>query len=421
MKHTLTIIALAVFSLSASAASTDPLDFDYQINGNMSERPALVFNDGTDTYLQPRAGQVLKVEGGHAEGPYIVVSGTPEVISYSVGGSSATARWKKANSFTTERGNASGDMPVGFAGFSNRLALIGSRPRLESTRPMSASLPLSQLVKALVPQGWTDSAQKDVDLTAAQSFAARDGENWMQSLDRLLGSVDLYADVDFNARHVSLRRAAVKSTGVNYVASAASAEATTATPGAAVASMSADSSAPVAGAPAFGDGSARDSVLASKFGALAIRDGDDTHIQIRFTQRPAKELVFQDTEGHSLKPKWDESSNVVTLNRVDRFVVSNGTDSVEVARVAGLVYAFDAKNSAGLEGVFDKDGSTYFKFADTVGNVKVSDVAHLGSGEQKGRFYKFNGTADQFIVNADGNVVNVTRKHDVRFFDRPKT
>ncbi|NPT60849.1 hypothetical protein GNZ13_41470, partial [Paraburkholderia sp. 5N] len=61
MKHTLTIIALAVIALSASAASTDPLDFDYQINGNMSERPALVFNDGTDTYLQPRAGQTLKV------------------------------------------------------------------------------------------------------------------------------------------------------------------------------------------------------------------------------------------------------------------------------------------------------------------------------------------------------------------------
>jgi hypothetical protein len=126
-------------------------------------------------------------------------------------------------------------------------------------------------------------------------------------------------------------------------------------------------------------------------------------------------------EGHSLKPKWDDSGNVVTLNRAERFVVSNGTDSVEVARVAGLVYSFDARNTAGLEAVFDKDGSTYFKFADTVGNVKVADVAHLGSGEQKGRYYRFNGTADQFIVNADGNVVNVTRKHDVRFFDRPKS
>jgi hypothetical protein len=410
MKHTLTLLALTVFSLSASAASTDPLDFDYQINGNMTERPALVFNDGTDTYIQPRAGQLLRVDGGHAEGPYIVVAGTPDVISYSVGGASATARWKKANSFTSDRGNGSGDMPVGFAGFSNRLALIGARPRLESTRAMSATLPLSQLVKALVPQGWSGSAQKDVDLTTAQSFATRDGENWMQSLDRLLGADDLYADVDFNAHHVTLRRAAVKSTGVNYVASAV--PASTGAP----ASVTADASVLP---PDAEKAQARDGGLAASFGAIAIRDGDDTHIQIRFAQRPAKELVFRDMEGHSLKPKWDESSNVVSFNRADRFVVSNGSDSIEVARVAGLVYSFDAKNSAGLEGVFDKDGSTYFKFADTVGNVKVSDVRHLGSGEQKGRYYKFNGTADQFIVNADGNVVNVTRGHDVKFFDRP--
>jgi hypothetical protein len=414
MKQTLTLIALAVFSLSASAASTDPLDFDYQVNGNMSERPALIFNDGSDTYLQPRAGQNLKVEGGHAEGPYIVVSGTPEVISFSVGGSSATARWKKANTFTTEATSSNGDMPVGFAGFSNRLALIGARPRLETTRAMSATLPLAQMVKSLVPQGWTGSAQKDVDLTGSQSFATRDGENWMQSLDRLLGAVDLYADVDFNAHHVTLRRAAVKSTGVNYVASAAPAETTSQT---AAASPSTEPAKP-------GDSDklqAQDGGLASKFGALAIRDGDDTHIQIRFSQRPAKELVFRDMEGRSLKPKWDDSSNVVTFSRAERFVVSNGVDSVEVARVAGLVYTFEPKSSAGLESVFDKEGSTYFKFADTVGNVKVSDVAHMGSGEQKGRFFKFNGTADQFIVNADGNVVNVTRKHDVRFFDRPKT
>ncbi|MFM0513887.1 TrbG/VirB9 family P-type conjugative transfer protein [Paraburkholderia sp. RL17-373-BIF-A] len=415
MKQTLTLIALSVLSLSAWAASTDPLDFDYQVNGNMTERPALIFNDGTDTYLQPRAGQNLKVDGGHAEGPYIVVSGTPEVVSYSVGGSSATARWKKANTFTSEASNRSGDMPAGFAGFSNRLALIGPRPSLETTRPMSATLPLAQMVKSLVPQGWSGSAQKDVDLTNAQSFATRDGENWMQSLDRLLGAVNLYADVDFTAHHVTLRRAAAKSTGVNYVASAAPAQAAMQT---AAASLLPASGVVVSASDKV---QPQDGGLAAKFGALAIRDGDDTHIQIRFSQRPAKELVFRDMEGHSLRPKWDDSSNVVTINRADRFVVSNGSDSVEVARVAGLVYGFDAKNTAGLEAVFDKEGSTYFKFADTVGNVKVSDVAHMGSGEQQGRYYKFNGTADQFIVNADGNVVNVTRKHDVRFFDRTKS
>jgi hypothetical protein len=111
----------------------------------------------------------------------------------------------------------------------------------------------------------------------------------------------------------------------------------------------------------------------------------------------------------------------LTVKRAERFVVSDDTVQVEVARVAGTVYDFDRANTASLEGVFDKEGATYFKFADTVGHVTVADAKHMGSGEQKGRYYKFNGTADQFIVNVDGNVVNVTRKHDVRFFDRPKS
>jgi hypothetical protein len=162
MKHTLSLLtlALAAFTLNASAAGTDPLDFDYEIAGNVLERPALVFNDGSDTYFQPRAGQVLRVDGGHSQGPYVVVAGTPEVIHYTVGGSTATAYWKKANRFIGDK--ARSDTPAAFAGFSGRLALIGARTSLESTRALSATLPLSQLVKALVPQGWTGSAQNGV-------------------------------------------------------------------------------------------------------------------------------------------------------------------------------------------------------------------------------------------------------------------
>ncbi|SAK99948.1 hypothetical protein AWB78_05858 [Caballeronia calidae] len=32
--------------------SPDPLDFDYQITGNVLECPALAFNDGSDTYFR---------------------------------------------------------------------------------------------------------------------------------------------------------------------------------------------------------------------------------------------------------------------------------------------------------------------------------------------------------------------------------
>ncbi|SAK73771.1 hypothetical protein AWB80_04167 [Caballeronia pedi] len=418
MKHTLFLLtlALAAVTLNAVAAGTDPLDFDYEILGNVLERPALVFNDGSDTFFQPRAGQSLRVDGGHNQGPYIVVPGTPEVIRYSAGGSSATAYWKKANRFIGDK--ARSDTPSGFSGFSGRLALIGSRSSLESTRPLNATLPLAQLVKALVPQGWTGSAQKDIDLTTSTSFGTRNGENWMQSLDRLVAASDLYADVDFNSHHVTLRRSAPQSIAVNYVGPVSQVAAT-----AAAASSSVTTGAdPIADIVKNVDAdvpAASGSVLAAKFGALAIRDVDDSHLQIKFSAKPAAALKVTGQDGKSLGPKWDDATGVVTFNRAERFTISNDTDRVEVARVAGTVYEFDAANKAALQSVFDENGSTFFKFADTVGKVTVADVAHMGLGEQKGRYYKFNGTADQFIVNADGNVVNVLRKHDVRFFDRP--
>ncbi|WP_250482523.1 TrbG/VirB9 family P-type conjugative transfer protein [Caballeronia sp. GACF5] len=417
MKHTLSLlaIALAAVTLNAAAAGTDPLDFDYEIAGNVLERPALVFNDGSDTYFQPRAGQVLRVDGGHSQGPYIVVPGTPEVIRYSAGGSSATAYWKKANRFIGDKART--ETPAGFSGFSGRLALIGPRSSLESTRPLNATLPLAQLVKALVPQGWTGSAQKDIDLTASTSFGTRDGENWMQSLDRLVAASDLYADVDFNSHHVTLRRSAPQSVAVNYVAPVSQVAAAPAPVSSA--SAAADPIADLAKKVETEAAAASGSVLAAKLGAVAIRDGDDSHIQIKFSAKPAAELKVIGKDGKSLRPKWDDATDVVTFNRAERFTISNGTDKVEVARVAGTVYEFDTANKAALQSVFDENGSTFFKFADTVGKVTVADVAHMGSGEQKGRFYKFNGTADQFIVNADGNVVNVLRKHDVQFFDRP--
>lgn len=111
----------------------------------------------------------------------------------------------------------------------------------------------------------------------------------------------------------------------------------------------------------------------------------------------------------------------MTVERADRIVVSDGSKSVEVGRSAGTVYDFDQANTAHLLAVFDNDGHTYFKFADSVVQVHVADVKHLGSGEQKGRYYMFNGTSEQFIVTADGNTVNVTRRHDVKYFERPAT
>lgn len=410
MKHTVSRIALACIALlnamTAHAANTDPFDFDYEISGGIAERPALIFNDGSKTYIQPRAGQVITAAGGHPEGPYVVVDGTPESITYTVAGRSATARWTRANSFIGDGargalGSLRDDQPPAFNGFTNRLVLIGEHGALEPVRSLKASMPVASIVKALVPQGWTGSAQKDVDLTEGSAFTTRVGENWMQALDRLLTQSGLYADVDFSTRHVRLHREAPKSGALNYaVGEKSQPDAIAQT---------------VAGKD---DPAPRASLLADYFGAQAIRDGDDMHTQIRFAAKPQHELTFKTSEGVPLHPKWDAVSGVMTVDRAERMIVSDGTKSVEVGRTAGTVYDFDQANTAHLLSVFDNDGRTYFKFADSVVQVRVADVKHLGSGEQKGRFYMFNGTSDQFIVTADGNTVNVTRRHDVKYFER---
>lgn len=411
MTFTVSRIALACLALvgavTAYAANTDPFDFDYEITGGIANRPALIFNDGAKTYIQPRAGQVIAAVGGHSEGPYVVVAGTPESITYTVAGRTATARWTRANTFIG--GGARGtlaslrdDQPPAFDGFTNRLVLIGEHGALEPVRPVTASMPVANVVKALVPQGWTGSAQKDVDLTDGSTFATRAGENWMQALDRLMTQSGLYADVDFTARHIRLYRDAPKSGALNYaVGEKAQPDAI----GQAVAAKD--------------DQTPRASLLADYFGAQAIRDGDDTHTQIRFAAKPARELTFKTPEGRSLRSNWDAATGVMTVERAERMVVSDGAKSVELGRSSGTVYDFDQANQAHLLSVFDNDGRTYFKFADSVVQVHVADVKHLGSGEQKGRFYMFNGTSDQFIVTADGNTVNVTRRHDVKYFERP--
>jgi hypothetical protein len=403
MKHS--VCSLAVLCLLATArmslASTDPFDFDYEIAGGIAERPALIFNDGVKTYIQPRAGQSITVPGAHQEGPYVVVDGTPPTIQYTVAGHTATASWNRANTFIGGHGLVPGsgdDQPMAFAGFSGRLSLVGEHGALEPVRALNASMPVAAVVKALVPQGWSGSAQKDVDLSAMSRFETQPGENWMHALDRLMSQTGLYADVDFDSRHVRLRREIDKSGALNFAVASTSAATTSA-------GASTEPAVPV------------ESLLAKYFGANAIRDGDDAHTQIRFAQKP-KDLTFQSADGVSLHPKWDADAGVMNIDRADRFFVSNGATRVEVARRAGTVYDFPSGNGAHLEAVFDQEGQTFFKFSPSVINVSVADVHHLGSGEQKGRYYKFNGTSEQFIVTADGQTVSVLRRHDVKYFER---
>ncbi|WP_321896806.1 TrbG/VirB9 family P-type conjugative transfer protein [Burkholderia cepacia] len=409
MKHTTKLLACAASAIvcaAASAANTDPFDFDYDILGGIAERPALIFNDGAKTYIQPRAGQVIVAEGGHTEGPYVVVEGTPASITYKVGAHSATARWKKANTFIGGTGALAAmkdDQPAGFDGFTNRLVLIGTRSALAPVRALHASMSVGNVVKSLVPQGWTGSAQKDVDLTTSELFATRDGENWMQALDRLMTQTGLYADVDFGGRHVRLHRDPPKSAALNYASSGGDAD--EAGLNRVVARVTAEPP-PV-------------SRLAECFGAQAIRDGDDTHMQIRFTAKPAKTVTFKTPDGKALRTSWDEVKSVMTIDRAERFIVADATNRVEVTRDAKTVYDFDQPNPAKLEAAFDREGRTYFKFAESVVRVGVTDARNLGIGEQKGRYFMFEGTSDLFTVTADGNTIHVKRRKEVTYRETP--
>jgi hypothetical protein len=297
----------------AQAADTDPFDFDYSIIGANADRPEAVFNDGSQTFIQPRKGQSIIADGGHVEGPYVVIDGTPDTIQFRVNDRPATAHWKSANSFIGGPSSPSqfrGDQPAGFAGFSDHLVVIGQVTAIEPVRGISSTMTISSLVKALVPQGWSGSAEKD------------------------------------------------------------------------------------------------------------IRDADDSHVQIRFTTKPADGLTFRNLAGESLHPHWDRDTNVVTIDRARVFVVSDGKNKVEIGRQTGMIFDFESNNAAHLEAVFEANGATYFRFAPTVIQETVTDAKGQGKGEQKGAQYKFDGTADHFVAMGDGATTTVSRHTATHFYER---
>lgn len=82
----------AVAALFLGGAQTvlaaEPFDFGYVIDGPEALRPALVFHDGSDTWIQPRRGVETAVAGMPVEhrGPYLVVRGLPYQVVLTAGG-----------------------------------------------------------------------------------------------------------------------------------------------------------------------------------------------------------------------------------------------------------------------------------------------------------------------------------------------
>ncbi|AOY97707.1 pilus assembly protein PilL (plasmid) [Cupriavidus sp. USMAA2-4] len=402
----------------AVAAETDPLDFDYLVVARAADRPAMVFNDGASTYIQPRFGQRVEAEGGQESGPYIVIAGVPDVVHYTVNGQAVTARWKRATTFTAEPANPSGDLPSGFQGFTGRIALVGSHGNLAVVRAGTSTLPLAQLVRSIAPAGWTGSAQKEIALTESSTLRLTAGENWLQALGQVLEDKGLYAEVDFNRRHIALRATAPKSLAIGGSAGSRATAPALAPTGAEAAQPVAT---PTISAAITGSSPAPaaepDSLLAGAFDAVGIRDNKAGRIEIRFGAKP-DDLAVKDSAGKRLNTEWREVDHILSFPTVDRFTVTSGGKAVEVARVPGIHYAFPANNEAGLERVFEKDNATYLSFRHSLANVSVFNEQREGSGELKDRFYKFNGIAARLTVIADGSVLNVERSPEVRFYER---
>ncbi|CAE6956500.1 TrbG/VirB9 family P-type conjugative transfer protein [Paraburkholderia domus] len=390
------------------AANTDPFDFDYSIIGSNADRPESVFNDGSQTFIQPRRGQSITTDGGHVEGPYVVIDGTPDTIEFRVNNRPASAHWKSANSFIGGPSSPSqfrGDQPAGFAGFSDHLVIVGQVSAIEPVRGISSTMTISSLVRALVPQGWSGSAEKDIDLTNQVAFTTQDGESWMQALDRLMNRDGLFASVDFSSHHVRLERSAPKSVAVAYA------------PNTSASGPVASSHSPAPREEVKGSANYQ-SQLVSVFGAQAIRDADDSHIQIRFAAKPTGDVTFRNLAGDSLHPHWDRDSNVVTIDRARVLVVSDGKNKVEIGRQTGEVFDFESSNGAHLQAAFEADGATYFRFAPTVIQASVTDAGGQGKGEQRGALYRFDGTGDHFVATGDGGTTTVTRHAATHFYER---
>lgn len=394
-------IAYACLAVSAvHAANTDPFDFDYEIIGANADRPDMVFNDGSNTYIQHRPGQEISVPGGHPEGPYVVIDGTPEQVDFFSNGHSVTARWKSANSFIGGNGVGDavrGDQPQGFTGFSDRLALIGQHPSIGVVRAVSSTMPVGGLVKALAPQGWSGAASKDIDLTAPIAFSTVDGESWLQALNRLMSATNLYASVDFTRERIRLDRQAPKSDVETFPA------------------MPAPQPASVASAQLQADTTSK---LASWFNATGIRDSDDTHVQMRFSQKPKANLRFETPDGSSLHPEWSNDTPVVTFDRAQAFVVTDGISKVMVNREVVTVYDFPRDNTAHLQDVFDANGRTFFKFASSVIKISVVNGKGAEDGEQRGSNYMYRGVDDSFKAQGDGVPVYIKRRLVTHFSER---
>lgn len=160
MKPIFTLMALLFATFNAYAIQ--PLDLNYKANGNNEDRPSLIFNDGVNTYIQPKVGQSINVYNSTNEGPYIVVSGLPDTIGAYVNG----------KPITIEKLSISSKKPS-----SNEVTLNASQ--IEQTAPF----PLVANLKTHVDLNTGDSLQKVIGFFCVQNKIKID---WQSSSDFIM-------------------------------------------------------------------------------------------------------------------------------------------------------------------------------------------------------------------------------------------
>jgi hypothetical protein len=97
------------------AGSNEPLDFSYRVQGH-SGIAALVFNDGSDIYIQPERSQLAELRVLDAqfiqEGPYLVVRGLRERFTLGWQGAVATVSYAPPAAAQTPRAAAVAPLPT---------------------------------------------------------------------------------------------------------------------------------------------------------------------------------------------------------------------------------------------------------------------------------------------------------------------
>ena len=208
------LIATLIFSMatvgSFAADMNEPFDFSYTINGR-NNRPVTVFNDGESTFIQAKDRLQLFIAGQNVEmrGPYYEIKGVPEIIEGFSGNEAFKIQWQGAlrNSITNEFGRKNGDFnEKTFSGTFGRLAFInGVPPDVGLTNPLPKDVQLKELVKALAPHGWSGAADKSINTTQQVSLSSSVGDSWITVLDRLITSLNIWAEIDSSKMGIYLR------------------------------------------------------------------------------------------------------------------------------------------------------------------------------------------------------------------------